>query len=1675
MGNRTGSSPVLRTIIISRYFSLIGEYRLLYYVDLKIVFIMFGRQDVLCYSCFAVSLFYKGCFIQYFVYRLCDRVLYNIICSVISHKYEQTVNLSRNFACIKAYIFDKRPTIGYNITNIGLGFGQGSPPMPILSYKKFVGNKLKTLFVRLEVIMKKLRKIIYIALLVLTVSVLSLFAAACGDKRESAPSEYTIYFMLDATNEYDSYTGVKGSDIVRTKDDPVKANYEFDGWSLSPNGEVVELPQKMPGNSVKYYAVFSRRYTITLNVGSGTLDTANKLSVKANQKLYDIVSDIIPAAPGESEFDAWYYGNKKIDAQSTVSMPSSSITLDARYSIGYTVNVYKETGFKTDTYTEFTADKVTKTGFVGTAPKETEFPSFAEYDLNVEKSGNPNQFVLAADGSNVYNAYYALKGCNLTFNGNAPEGETLNGNAMNTEWGYGTQNDLPECGYSISGYRFSYWSTSKDGGERLYPEDKYSITQATTLYAVWTKAYTDFNGRSYDNIFIDTDKNGDHVAYLQRINLSEQKGEYDPSTKVFSFKDGNRVILSGKIDEENGTYLCISESVYYLHNIGTDLGLNGNVDKSVTLLLDTKGDAVYNDGSAEIVGIFEQDAATQSMKFISDSKTFYFRISTHTNKDTYEVNDVFDIRGAEYGDWNNLTSDETVDTAFKMTLDGFGNAVMTATGLKSDFKDTVTVTTNGFYRFTENSTADNVELYVAFVRNSTVDAFKCRLLKGTYSSGETQYTNVYIENVMATTVYAHPGAGELDINTADKIVLDGYGIFDGSAVMTVNGTSTNNKYILETNAYKYLSRLNVYSLTVIPQSGDSAVYELGNVKVGETTYLTYTLRQNVARDYEITKLESVYDHHDADTDAYYKLRIHNDGIAEFMFNMPTESSVYGVTNFKYLSGVVGKYSRIGNTDEYLFTASISAETAMLLYYQYNAIYKMPLNISGFGNFKFKFVQPETADGSVSLEATAISDNYGTSEGLNPGGLKFTYNGIEYTTDGYGKANGSDGSSYDYMVSDEMGLPCLMIEWKEPGKDADGKDTTVTKTEAFFNIGSKESPDYLRRTETYGKYNTQYASYFPGHVFYMLMLEDNYAVLACISTSNGAVSIYSYGTVEWEAAVAGETEKFGRYNEIAGVDTTAAILTTQYGNFKFALKEVKTVVDEVETTVTMFYVYDGTLSSENDGKITVVRESDKASLTIDRNDGTAAYTAPAKEEGGEPTEIEGEFKFHEDVLTILYSFNENGKDYVGAQTFRLVYNQDKTQIISFENIYGDVGILQDVDGGKNYFYLSGVLDGDKGYKGTYYEYDGSIESENERDKYIAHDGHYGRTDNSSVREYIFSYEVEVSATADENGDTPETQKVSYRFRTGFNSGIAVYQMYTVELNKVALITSLTATEAYGIFVGGGYNQLGFVDVYGNQYVGSISFYTSNQPHLANTPIYAFVVSGDPLFFFTLVKASSGTSTVAVMLDVTFSASTGMAFDCDPFEATLYVPKASEGEPDPDAEPEFEEKTITFGKMWFSGLGYVALITADNKVYTAYYVASGRSSFYLYTTKGTAESIKVITEFKLFANTSGEKPVYTAVFEDKSIHKGFVNADKSTLTFDGFSSATYVDRNGVAYNGSYTVHDNGTVEFSYIESDLSLITIYIVLDKEENTFQVLDDGDERIPVEEEGGTEQADGNA
>ena len=309
-------------------------------------------------------------------------MLYNIICSVISHKYEQTVNLSRNFACIKAYIFDKRPAIGYNITNIGLGFGQGSPPMPILSYKKFVGNKLKTLFVRLEVNMQKLRKIIYIALLVLTVSVLSLFVAACGDKQESAPSEYTIYFMLDATNEYDSYTGVKGSDIVRTKDDPVKANYEFDGWSLSPNGEVVELPQKMPGNSVKYYAVFSRRYTITLNVGSGTLDTANKLSVKANQKLYDIVSDIIPAAPGESEFDAWYYGNRKIDAQSTVSMPSSSITLDARYSIGYTVNVYKETGFKTDTYTEFSADKVTKTGFVGAAPKETEFPSFAEYDLN---------------------------------------------------------------------------------------------------------------------------------------------------------------------------------------------------------------------------------------------------------------------------------------------------------------------------------------------------------------------------------------------------------------------------------------------------------------------------------------------------------------------------------------------------------------------------------------------------------------------------------------------------------------------------------------------------------------------------------------------------------------------------------------------------------------------------------------------------------------------------------------------------------------------------------------------------------------------------------------------------------------------------------------------------------------------------------------------------------------------------------------------------------------------------------------------------------------------------------------------------------------------------------------------------------------------------------------------
>ena len=266
--------------------------------------------------------------------------------------------------------------------------------------------------------MKKLHRFFYIAAIALVISVIAVFAAACSDKgSDNKSKQYTLTFKLSEDVDYDSYTGVAGSEVKRSKPDPTDTTSTFEGWSLTVGGNIVEVPAKMPAKNVTYYAVFAKYYSVTLNVGSGTLSGQDKLEVKANQNLYSAVKDIVPTPAGNSVFDGWYYNNVKLTENSKDVMPEKRITIEAKYTIDYTVNVYVQKEFgKTgaEDYELKTDKQINGKGFVGETLIATAFPNdLVGYTIDEEKSGTTG-FTLATQ-KNEFDLYYGKTACDVMF------------------------------------------------------------------------------------------------------------------------------------------------------------------------------------------------------------------------------------------------------------------------------------------------------------------------------------------------------------------------------------------------------------------------------------------------------------------------------------------------------------------------------------------------------------------------------------------------------------------------------------------------------------------------------------------------------------------------------------------------------------------------------------------------------------------------------------------------------------------------------------------------------------------------------------------------------------------------------------------------------------------------------------------------------------------------------------------------------------------------------------------------------------------------------------------------------------------------------------------------------------------------------------------------------------
>ena len=74
-----------------------------------------------------------------------------------------------------------------------------------------------------------------------------------------ADSSLTVTYIVDGNEEnpYEVFEVAYGEDLD-VPADPYKEGWEFLGWAETVDGEVVELPEKMPATSLKFYAIFKQ-------------------------------------------------------------------------------------------------------------------------------------------------------------------------------------------------------------------------------------------------------------------------------------------------------------------------------------------------------------------------------------------------------------------------------------------------------------------------------------------------------------------------------------------------------------------------------------------------------------------------------------------------------------------------------------------------------------------------------------------------------------------------------------------------------------------------------------------------------------------------------------------------------------------------------------------------------------------------------------------------------------------------------------------------------------------------------------------------------------------------------------------------------------------------------------------------------------------------------------------------------------------------------------------------------------------------------------------------------------------------------------------------------------------------------------------------------------------------
>lgn len=1455
--------------------------------------------------------------------------------------------------------------------------------------------------------------------------VLALIAAAtvfavigCNDKNKT-DAEYTLTFM-NGSQVYATITDVEGADLGLPADPTAPSGKKFGGWSEQANGAAVTLPTTMPAKNVTYYALFYNTYSVTLDAGEyGTVETTTIADVSQGANLYELVKDITPTAKPNVDpvFAAWFYDGNELSSSSAVRMPGTSITIEARYKVGYTVRIFKK-AYGEDDYVEDTAAKRSGTDYVGKSVTQMPTLGAGFSPANPQPDGAVTRMQLTANAaSNEFKVYYSVLSYAIQFNSNAPQGTRPQGSMENASAPHGIPVDVPDSEFGIVGYRFAGWAETATGDVKYKAGSKLTATRGMVLYAVWDKGLRDATGKSSDLIFV---RAADGEVYLHRDGVAEKTGKYYPATNTFRFSSGANVLLRGCVNVDGGSFVYTADTAtpeYYL------LGRDGTVGSDKLVLDEEEGVATYKNKE----GKYAFDAAAGSLAFKSDdnSEQFLFRVGKNGNTPVFEIRT--DEAGTYYSEYYGYGSsgeyEYMLDETYYFTLDGYGKLTMFTVGFDEGNDGVWSDIVNSFDGKYEIVDAENNEIRITVYADETnpasaTDSFVCRLDKAFDTDEETgEETHGYLKIDAAKTLYLKGSTGENDrielngMGTVFDYFIDGQKTYTGS--YTLNADGTLELYDTREGVEKAIM------VDVVEGDGDGKTYFENPTEFKDNLFvlIDYYYYVSIARPFTVI------------------MRTFADGRFEIKFVWLRYDEFYNVNYLDIVTLVDGELGAkkdsgedtdtSGNTTHYdvYFADNIHVADVEALYYTLGIMYTQDVRLSdgttesnvplyGYVTDYSSFVLYVYEDG-LAIAGNSL-DVYG--DEIEIGNVTYKLDGM-YNAIAQG-ATGAD--DLEYYVTN-YGLPYLIVA-----------NSDMTEVHEFFKLGgtyyeAEMSAIASNATYSFAAYLLKDGDIVEGRdtsgKIVIMGYDEEGTPSSVIAWGDATFTVDREPKIETSNGVT-LTSVTSSYKGSASVtnivDTESYAVALEYADFKFFAYDLtwiseSTADDGTTQTVKMsmdssFTVIPAFATDAQDNLFVVYKDGDTENgdkLIIDYDTNIAYVTDKddiIKYSGVDYNEIYGfdGFSMHGDYVVIPHMESDDGLDdgrySLKSVVVKLIKSGDS--YVDFEIIPDRIaGHYADIDHEGAYIFVAGIVEGADPAQADAVYFDGTNE--------IA--GTYASTNNAdNAQEFTF-------AATDGS--------LTFRFELGVG-GDSPIMIIAMEENVVD-VDIYDYDAVADTFTKIGNVSRGEYDAYFKfEYDGDIYTGYYNKRYLLPSDDPEQSSEGE-YFVFTALSVLEEGASQAVECFVTFSFAAG--YDAD---ENAYMTMLDD----------------LFGVYYYLGGDGVAFVSGYGVAQVV--LGSGDSAqefFGTYEYLGNGEMVITDTDgtntrtLKILCGYYNGVGVFY-VYDETAFGIGTHTSEKyESITFDGYGGATYVDAFGVGHDGMIVAVDDKYRFTSYMcgEIDIDIV--------------------------------------